>query len=119
MFRKPKRQEVTGIVVNEQLNLSRAVLRRFRAALFQIEKDGPDGKHWGSSVDIIAAVKGFANYAAMVNPQKGAPLQARARKLVKRYGKKVYPKPVRAKSNELDKTPAASSGRKKSWWKIW
>jgi RNA-directed DNA polymerase len=47
-------------------------LKRFRATLYQIEKDGLEGKHWGNSADVIAAIQGFANFVAMVNPQKGA-----------------------------------------------
>ncbi len=72
ILRKNRQQEVTGIVVNEQLSISKKMLKRFRAALFQIEKDGPDGKRWGNSNDVIASIQGFANFVAMVNPEKGA-----------------------------------------------
>ncbi|MFS8120747.1 MAG: RNA-directed DNA polymerase, partial [Microcoleus sp.] len=72
ILRKNRQQEVTGIVVNEQLSISKKMLKRFRAALFQIEKDGPDGKRWGNSEDVIASIQGFANFVAMVNPEKGA-----------------------------------------------
>ena len=71
-MRKNRQQEVTGIVVNEHLSISKKVLKRFRATLFQIEKDGPDGKRWGNSEDVIASIQGFANFVAMVNPEKGA-----------------------------------------------
>lgn len=72
ILRKNRQQEVTGIVVNEQLSISKKMLKRFRAALFQIEKDGPDSKRWGNSEDVIASIQGFANFVAMVNPEKGA-----------------------------------------------
>ena len=72
ILRKNRQQEVTGIVVNEQLSISKKVLKRFRAALFQIEKDGPEGKRWGDSADVLASIQGFANFVAMVNPEKGA-----------------------------------------------
>lgn len=72
ILRKNRQQEVTGIVVNEHLSISKKVLKRFRATLFQIEKDGPDGKCWGNSEDVIASIEGFANFVAMVNPEKGA-----------------------------------------------
>ena len=71
ILRKNRQQEVTGIVVNEQLSISKKVLKRFRAALFQIEKDGPEGKRWGDSADVLASIQGFANFVAMVNPEKG------------------------------------------------
>ena len=126
VFRNSRRQEVTGVVVNQTCTVSRATLKQFRAVLFQLEKDGPAGKAWGGSADVIAAVEGFANYVAMVNPEKGAPLQARARALVDKHGKHPQPKPRR-------KSPAAQPGaapaddgtqpeaavKKKPWWKLW
>ncbi len=72
ILRKNRQQEVTGIVVNEHLSISKKELKRFRATLFQIEKDGPDGKRWGNSEDVLASIQGFANFVAMVNPEKGA-----------------------------------------------
>lgn len=44
VLRRARQQEVTGIVVNQKLSIDRKVLKRFRAVLFQIEKDGPEGK---------------------------------------------------------------------------
>ena len=72
ILRNNRQQEVTGIVVNERLSISKKMLKRFRAALFQIEKDGPEGKRWGDSADVLASIQGFANFVAMVNPEKGA-----------------------------------------------
>lgn len=69
---KSVQQVVTGIVVNLQLNLSRKTLKAFRATLYQIEREGLSGKTWGNSTDLIAAITGFANYVAMVNPSRGA-----------------------------------------------
>ncbi|MGL5060635.1 MAG: reverse transcriptase family protein [Microcoleus sp.] len=72
ILRQHRQQEVTGIVVNEKPSISQKELKRFRATLFQIEKDGPEGKQWGNSDDVIASIQGFANFVAMVNPEKGA-----------------------------------------------
>jgi hypothetical protein len=72
ILRKNRQQEVTGIVVNSHPNISRETLKRFRATLYQIEKDGLEGKHWGNSDTLLASLQGFANFVAMVNPQKGA-----------------------------------------------
>jgi RNA-directed DNA polymerase len=125
VFRKARRQEVTGVVVNETCTISRDTLKKFRAALFQIEKDGPAGKTWGNGPDVIAAVEGFANYVAMVNPEKGLPLQARARALVDKYGKHPQPKP-RKKAPQAPVAEAAPiteqndpAPKKKPWWKLW
>lgn len=131
VFRKARRQEVTGVVVNQTCTVSRSTLKKFRAVLFQIEKDGPAGKTWGGASDVIAAVEGFANYVAMVNPEKGAPLQASARALVAKHGKHPQPKPRR---KAVEATPAGDApgaatppggaeadapAKKKPWWKLW
>lgn len=135
VLRRTGRQEVTGIVVNDKLGICRATLKRFRATLFQIEKDGPEGKRWGEGDDVIAAVEGFANYVFMVDREKGRPLQIRARALVQKHGKK----PQRQKSRPAAKlTPPTSDPlvadeiveerdgpdepkkkKKGPWWKLW
>ena len=89
IMRGNNRQEVTGIVVNQTLSLHRATLKRFRATLFQIEKEGPEGKTWGNSSNIFAAIKGYAHYVTMVNPEKGRPLLAQVENINKRYGKQT------------------------------
>jgi hypothetical protein len=79
--RRGRRQEVTGVIVNQRPGVDRRTLRKFRALLFQIEKDGPDGKRWGNCPDVIQSAIGFANYVFMIDPKKGAELKARALKL--------------------------------------
>ncbi|NJR14367.1 MAG: RNA-directed DNA polymerase [Calothrix sp. CSU_2_0] len=86
VLRKSQQQEVTGIVVNEKLNVDRATLKKFRATLHHIEKDGLAGKHWGSGNDLMAEIEGFANYVMMVNPEKGEPLVKQVKLIKKKYG---------------------------------
>ncbi|OCR00713.1 RNA-dependent DNA polymerase [Oscillatoriales cyanobacterium USR001] len=85
ILRKNRQQEVTGIVVNEKISLSKKELKRFRATLYQIEKDGPEGKRWGNSADVIASIQGFANFVAMVNPEKGAEFQQQVKQIKELY----------------------------------
>jgi retron-type reverse transcriptase len=85
VLRKGRRQEVTGLVVNRRVNVSRPLLRRFRAALFQIERDGPAGKRWGSSANVLLAVRGFADFVAMVDPARGGPLRERVRAILQKH----------------------------------
>lgn len=85
VVRSGGRQEVTGVVVNEKPGVVRAELRRFRALLYQIEKDGPAGKTWGAGGDVLTAALGFANFVAMVDPAKGAVLRDQVRALRRRY----------------------------------
>lgn len=88
ILRKNRQQEVTGVVVNQRVNISKQELKRFRATLYQIEKDGPEGKHWGNSANVMASIQGYANYVAMVNPEKGAEFQAQIKRIKKKYGRK-------------------------------
>lgn len=85
ILRQSRQQEVTGIVVNNKLNIDRKTLKRFRATLFQIERDGLDGKHWGHSPNLLTAIQGFANFIAMVNPEKGTPLLDQVKQIKAKY----------------------------------
>lgn len=87
IMRKNRRQEVTGVVVNEKPTVCRKELRRFRATLYQIELDGPEGKRWGNSNNVLAAIEGFANFVAMVNPDKGIELVGRVKRIKEKYGR--------------------------------
>ncbi len=82
---KSVQQEVTGIVVNRQLNISRSTLKAFRATLYQIEQEGLSDKKWGKSSNLIAAITGFANYVAMVNPSKGAEFLTSVKRIKHKY----------------------------------
>jgi retron-type reverse transcriptase len=116
--RRGRRQDVTGIVVNERPMIARDTIKRFRATLFQIEKDGPKGKKWGESEDVMASIQGFANYVFMVNAEKGRVLQEKVRALHAKYGyvaAKVVP---RSKAKPAP-PPPASEPKKKPWWKLW
>ena len=93
VLRRGARQEVTGVVVNQRLGVDRATLRRFRALLFQIGKDGPAGKTWGSSPDLFASVIGYANFVRMVDPARGEALLARAKQLAAQHGWQPPPRP--------------------------
>ncbi len=141
VLRRGRRQEVTGVVVNERLSVDRATLKRFRALLFHIEKDGPAGKTWGASADLFGSVIGFANYVAMVEPDKGKKLLAEARALAQKHGWRPPPRfvppapvaapaaakpsaapaappPVAAPAGETPPDAPADAPKKKKWWQI-
>jgi RNA-directed DNA polymerase len=88
VLRQSQQQEVTGVVVNQKLNVDRSTLKRFRATLYQIEKDGLAGKQWGQGADLLQSISGFANYVAMVNPTKGREFLAIVQRIHKKYGKR-------------------------------
>ncbi|WP_229415887.1 reverse transcriptase family protein [Pseudoduganella armeniaca] len=85
VMRASQRQSVTGIVVNEKPTIERDTLRRFRATLFQVEKDGPAGRQWNGNPNVLAALEGYAQFIRMVDPAKGAPLLARVRAARERW----------------------------------
>jgi RNA-directed DNA polymerase len=88
VLRPSQHQEVTGIVVNEKLNIDRATIHKFRATLHQIAKDGPAGKSWGTGEDVLLAIEGYANYVAMVNPTLGQKFLSQVKNIKKTYGRR-------------------------------
>ncbi len=144
-MRKGRRQEVTGVVVNDKPSVARKELRKFRAVLFQIERDGPAGKRWGQGEDLFSSLQGFASYVTMVDPAKGRPLLDRVRALAEQHQHKPrrisYPPAQRRweRPEPADAVAAASSdgaqdqpepssqaeaeadpaAGKKKWWQFW
>ena len=118
VFRRGRRQEVTGLVVNDKLAVPRKTLRRFRALLFQLEKDGPKGKKWGAlGTDVVSSAIGFATFVAMVDAAKGAPLVARARAIAavhKPAAPFIKPK-AKPQAEAPDETEVPPDPKK--WWK--
>lgn len=80
IMRKGDRQEVTGIVVNRQMNVNRKKLRQFRALLHQLKTADPATLQWGHG-SLASAVAGYANFVKMVNPVKGAAFQQKVNAL--------------------------------------
>lgn len=139
VMHKGRRQEVTGLVVNNGLSVDRRELRRLRALLFQIDKDGLAGKNWhgvpGEKGGLFwSTVLGYGQFVRMVDPTKGTDLVARIRDLMTKTGhklpaRKVYPKkpPSWIKKPEIEAAPTASTdagvgGLVKKWWeklKFW
>lgn len=86
VMRRGSRMEVTGLVVNDRLGVPRDTIRKFRATLFKIERDGPDGARWGSAAHVFDACLGFAGFVHMVDPAKGAPLLEKVHALIQAHG---------------------------------
>ncbi|MGY6648573.1 reverse transcriptase family protein [Wenyingzhuangia sp. IMCC45574] len=79
------RQEVTGVVVNEKLNINKAALKRFRALLFQIEKDGIQGKAWNGRGNVLAQIHGYANFIYQIDPEKGTKYKEQVNRILDKY----------------------------------
>lgn len=138
ILRRAQQQEVTGIVVNKKVNVCKKNLKRFRATLFQIDKDGPENKHWGNSPDVISAVRGFANFVYMVDPIKGRQFKKQIQEIIKKYDwqpnqrnrpAKTLPPPSTVISSSptieptIEELPKDEPPKDKKplnkWWKLW
>jgi hypothetical protein len=74
IMRQGSQQEVTGLIVNDKISINRKKMKQFRALLFQIKKDGLQGKEWAGIKDpkhLLSSIQGYANFINMVNPEKG------------------------------------------------
>ena len=124
IMRNGAKQEVTGIVVNNQLGIDRRTMRKFRALLHQIKTTGWKGKKWGASNNIKASVWGYANFVFMVKPEKGKALFEEVKQLMgeksipvtksnssslERKIKEAQQEIVKEQKDKGDKTP----------WKLW
>ncbi|MBS1636679.1 MAG: RNA-directed DNA polymerase [Bacteroidetes bacterium] len=124
VLRKGARHEVTGVVVNNKLSVDSKKLKKFRATLYQIEKHGLQGKHWNHSHNLLASLKGYANFINQVDPVKGKIYTERVRKILDQYQYRheiiFKPKPKPSPLKEIpNPIPAPEAKTRKPWWKFW
>lgn len=86
VLRRGRRREVTGVVVNDKLSVDRKTLRKFRAALHRAEKKGPENVRWGRASDPLAALRGYADFVFMVDPEKGLAFREQVRRIREKHG---------------------------------
>ena len=96
IMKKGSRHEVTGVVVNEKPSVNRKELKKFRALLYQIEKDGLEGKSWhGKSENLVSVIWGYANFIKMVDADKGEKFMEQVKDIIQKY-----PLELQASSNK-------------------
>jgi RNA-directed DNA polymerase len=117
ILRGGRQQEVTGIVVNDKISIDRKTLRKFRAVLHQAENNGLENLRWGNSPDLIAALKGYANFVFMVDKEKGFVFQQQVRRIAEKYD--WQPPPPKFLPKKEEKPPQISPKEEKPWWKLW
>ncbi len=121
ILRKGNRKEVTGIVVNDKLGVDAKELDRFRALLYQIEKEGTlQGKHWNNARNLLPSIQGYANFVYMVDPIKGLPLKTRVKAILIKHDFKhqIRHKPKSQQTKEQQEA-LKNAPDKKPWWKFW
>ncbi|MGE0549143.1 MAG: reverse transcriptase family protein [Kofleriaceae bacterium] len=74
--RHARRQQVTGIVVNDKLGVPREEIRRLRAILHRAKQTGLAAQNRDKRPDFEAYLRGKIAYIAMIDPAKGAALRA-------------------------------------------
>ncbi len=123
VMRSSQRQEVTGIVVNKQMSIARDTMRRFRAVLQQIEKHGPQGKHWNGNPDVISAMLGYARFITMVDANRGRPLVQKLIALQAKWPAKLLteatvhtPITKGVRKSVFRKHAALGESPKPNWW---
>lgn len=119
VLRYSRQQEVTGIVVNKKLNIDRETLKKFRATLYQIEKDGIENKTWGKSNNLIQSIQGYANFVSSVNPEKGKIFQEQIKRIIAKHNKEQYSEELKDKKNSVvDTKTVLPENKTKKWWKL-
>lgn len=74
--RQGARQSVTGIVVNQHLNVSRADYDRLKATIHNCVVHGPHGQNHRRLADFRAHLLGRISWVESLNPQRGEKLRA-------------------------------------------
>lgn len=118
ILRRGRQQEVTGVVINDKISLDRKTLRKFRAVLHQAENIGLENLKWGKSPDLVAALKGYANFVFMVDKEKGFVFQSQVKRIIEKYDWKPQPpKFVKKKAEKVEIIEEIKE--EKPWWKLW
>jgi len=118
VMRKRGQQHVTGIVVNSKPSLDRDTIKRFRATLFQVEKDGPQGKQWNGNSNIISALEGYAHFIVMVDKERGQPYLQRVQALKAKWTQTGAPVSAADNVRHSDFRKLAADGKAPwdGWW---
>ena len=90
VMRKGVSQHVTGLLVNDKPNVNKKTFKRFRALLFQIEKDGIEGKNWKGKTGeaMLASLHGYANFVHQINPDLGQRYLLKSKMILAKYNVK-------------------------------
>lgn len=125
IMRKKHQKKVTGIVVNEKLNVERQKLRKFRALLHNIEVNGWQNQTWGKAFHLINAIEGYINFVYMVNPSKAIAFREKLNIIIGKHGKpaveavKVIPEKVETiETSKIEEEIIAPKEDKTDWWNI-
>ena len=75
VMRAHQQQRVTGVVVNEKPNISRADFDSLKALLHRCRLRGPTSQSTGPLEDFRAALQGRISWVTQLSPARGGKLQ--------------------------------------------
>ena len=75
VMRRHRRQQVTGLVVNDHLNVPRDAYDRLKATLHNCLRHGPDGQNREGHIDFRAHLDGRVTWVETVNLRRGLKLR--------------------------------------------
>ena len=112
----------------ERVAIPRDDLRRFRALLCQLEKDGKEGNHWRrEGKHLLVAVRGYAHFIQMVHPDKATSFMPRIDAILKRAGRrheirhrpkpKIATPPIPSQESSREKTETRSLLSRLAFWR--
>lgn len=122
IMRKGTQQEVTGVIVNQQLSINRKDLRQFRALLHNLKK-GDTSTVQTHPASLSNHIIGYANFVKMVNPAKGNQLKQAIVALFQNNTLQVPFSDTPASSIKtiiptIESNPPENDADDKPWWKV-
>ncbi len=87
LMRQGRRQEVTGVIVNERPTVSRKEVRTLRAILHNALRDGLASQNRDGHPRFAEHIQGRIAFVCMVDPQRGQPLKEAWQRLLAAEGK--------------------------------
>ena len=81
IMRRSARQRVTGLVVNNHLNVPRESYDALKAILYNCARNGAEAENRSGDPDFRAHLDGRIGWVEQVNPQRGAKLRAMFRRV--------------------------------------
>ncbi|MBX7224693.1 MAG: retron St85 family RNA-directed DNA polymerase [Chitinophagales bacterium] len=128
IMRKNAQQKVTGIVVNQQPTVERRILRKFRALLHNILKNGWQEQKWGNGSNLLHSIEGYINYIHMVHPTKAQSYRVSLKTILEKHGTpeikvnipiNIVPPPQIASTEEDPKDSAPEQKKEETdWWNL-
>ncbi|MCW3092204.1 MAG: RNA-directed polymerase [Ferruginibacter sp.] len=118
---KGTQQEVTGVIVNQQLSVNRKDLRQFRALLHNLKKGDTHTVHTPASLS--NHIIGYANFVKMVNPVKGTQFKQSIVALFQNNtlqmpSNDAPASPIKTIIPTVENNPPANNADDKPWWKV-